>query len=104
MHPVLEPIGHRLYNSVAIVQIVEISHTDGAEELSVDVLTDVLRHLQVSGRAALELELGAPWSITVPDMDRAVVHIVGLVTVDHVDAAFELGHRVCGPESASILR
>lgn len=40
------------------------------------MLTDVLRHLQVTGRAAGELELGAPWSMVVPDVDKAAVHIV----------------------------
>lgn len=41
-----------------------------------DVLTDVLRHLQVTGRVAGEIELGAPWSTHFPDMGTATVHIV----------------------------
>ncbi len=41
-----------------------------------DVLTDVLRHLQVTGRVAGEIELGAPWSTFFPDKDHATVHIV----------------------------
>ncbi|MCH8977860.1 MAG: AraC family transcriptional regulator [Armatimonadetes bacterium] len=41
-----------------------------------DVLTDVLRHLQVRGKAAGELELGAPWSMGIPEMGEAMVHIV----------------------------
>ncbi len=30
-------------------------------------MTDVLRHLQVTGRVAGEIELGAPWSTFFPD-------------------------------------
>ena len=41
-----------------------------------DVLTDVLRNLQVSGSAGGELDLGAPWSMTIPDVDKAVLYIV----------------------------
>ena len=41
-----------------------------------DVLTDVLRHMQVSGNAGGGFELGAPWSMAYPEMDEAVVHIV----------------------------
>lgn len=41
-----------------------------------DVLTDVLRRLQVRGSVGGELELGAPWSLAVPAMDQAMFHIV----------------------------
>lgn len=41
-----------------------------------DVLTDVLRRMQVRGEVGGELELGVPWSVHMPEMDRAMFHIV----------------------------
>ena len=78
VHSALDLLDLNLYIFIALVQVITILQAEISKELPMDVLTDVLLHLQVSGKAGGELELGAPWSMAFPDMDKAVVHIVSL--------------------------